>query len=426
MERTSPSQIERKQDLMLEPFLALDLTDEKGFLCGKILADLGAEVIKVEKPGGDPSRKIGPFYQDTPHPEKSLYWFAFNTGKKSITLDIEKNRGKEIFLRLVEKADFVIESFNPGYMEKLGLGYSTLSQFNRRVIMTSISPFGQDGPYEYFKGPDLVVWALGGMLYICGDSDRAPVRISFPQSYMHAGAAAAAATLIAHYYRETTGEGQCVDISAQQCAEWTTAEIAQIWEMNRLKVGRTGQLRVRPTTGARLREIWPCRNGFIAFRVMGGKAGAGFMKTLVEWMDSKGMANDYLRMRNWEELDLGKVTQEEYDLAEKPIGEFFLAHTKAELCEEAARRRIQLLPVNTNEDILKDPHLSIRNFWKKLEHPELRTTIVYPGPFAKFSEASCGPWHRAPLIGEHNEETYQARFGLSREEFISLKQNGVI
>jgi crotonobetainyl-CoA:carnitine CoA-transferase CaiB-like acyl-CoA transferase len=426
MEKTSHSQIEREQDLLLGPFLALDLTDEKGFLCGKILTDLGTEVIKVEKPGGDPSRKIGPFYQDIPHPERSLYWFAFNTGKKSITLDIEKGKGKEIFLRLVEKADFVIESFYPSTIEKLGLGYSTLSRINPRIIMTSISPFGQDGPYKNFKGPDLVVWALGGMLNICGDSDRPPVRISFPQSYMHAGAAAAASTLIAHYYRETTGEGQHVDVSAQQCVEWTTAEIAQIWEMNRLKVGRTGQLRVRPTTGARLREIWPCQDGFVSFRVMGGKAGAGFMKTLVEWMDSKGMANDYIRKRNWEELDLAKVTQEEYDLAEKPIGQFFLAHAKAELCEEAARRRIQLLSVNTNEDILKDPHLSIRDFWRELEHPELGTTITYPGPFAKFSQASCGPWHRAPLIGEHNEEIYQKRLGLSREEFVSLKQNGVI
>ncbi len=411
---------------MLAPYLALDLTDEKGFLCGKLLADLGAEVIKIEKPGGDPSRQIGPFYQNIPHPEKSLYWFAFNTGKKGITLNIEKDAGRKIFLRLVEKADFVIESFSPGYMEQQHLGFSALSRINPRIIMTSISPFGQDGPYKNFKGPDLVVWGLGGMLYICGDSDRAPVRISFPQSYMHAGAAAAAGTLIAHYYRETVGEGQHVDVSAQQCVEWTTAEIIQIWEMNRLKVGRTGQLRVRPTTGAKLREIWPCKDGFIAFRVMGGKAGAGFMKTLVEWMDSKGMGDDYLRKRNWEELDLGKVTQEEYDLGEKPIGQFFLAHTKAELCEEAARRRIQLLPVNTNEDILKDLHLSVRKFWRELEHPELGTTITYPGPFAKFSQASCGPWHRAPLIGEHNEEIYQKRLGLSKEELISLKKNGVI
>lgn len=426
MKKKSRNGTERDCDSLLKPFLALDLTDEKGFLCGKILADLGVEVIKIEKPGGDPSRMIGPFYNDIPHPEKSLYWFAFNTGKKSITLDIKKERGKEIFLRLVEKADFVIESFYPGIMEKLGVGYFILSQINPRIIMTSITPFGQDGPYKNFKGPDLVVWALGGMLNICGDSDRPPVRISFPQSYMHAGAAAAASTLIAHYYRETTGEGQHVCVSAQECVVWTTAEILQIWEMNRLKVSRTGQFRVRPTTGAKLREIWPCKDGFISFRVMGGKTGAGFMKSLVDWMDSEGMANDYLRKKDWEELDLAKVTQEEYDLAEKPIGQFFLAHTKAELCEEGAKRCIQIMPVNTIEDICKDPQLSIRDFWRELEHPELGVTIIYPGPFAKFSQFSIGPWHRAPLIGEHNEEIYQKKLGLTREEIVSLRDDGII
>ncbi|MGA2466791.1 MAG: CoA transferase [Thermodesulfobacteriota bacterium] len=424
--KKSSTHIENKRDSPLAPYLALDLTDEKGILCGKILTDLGGEVIKVERPGGDPSRGIGPFYQDIPHPEKSLYWFAFNTGKKSITLDIEKRDGKAIFLKLVKKADFVIESFSPGFMERLGLGYSTLSRINPRLIMVSISPFGQEGPYKDYKGPDLVVWALGGMLYICGDADRAPVRISFPQSYAHGGAAGAAAALIALYHRKNTGEGQHVDVSAQQCMEWTTAEIVQIWEMNRLKVGRTGQFRVRPTTGARLREIWPCKDGFICFRVMGGQVGAGFMKALVEWMDHEGMCNDYLRERKWEELDLGKVTQEEYNLAEEPIGRFFLPHTKAELLEEAVKRRIQLLPVNTNEDIFNDPHLSIRNFWKELEHPELGTTILYPGPFAKFSEASCGPWRRAPLIGEHNEEVYRGEIGLSQSELILLKQNNII
>ena len=411
---------------LLSPYRALDLSDDKGHLCGKILADLGVEVIKVERPGGDPSRGIGPFYHDVPHPEKSLYWFAFNAGKKGITLDVEKRDGKAIFLRLIEQADFVVESFSPGYLEGIGLGYPRLRQVNNRIIMTSVSPFGPDGPYKDYKGPDLVVWALGGMLYLCGDADCSPVRVSFPQSYSHAGAAAAAATLIAHYHREVTGEGQHVDVAAQQCVEWTTAEIAQIWEMNRRKVRRTGQFRVRPTTGARLREVWPCKDGFVCFRVMGGKTGSGFMKALVEWMDSEGMCNSYLRGRNWEELDLGKVTQEEYDLAEGPIGEFFLSHTKAELYEEATKRRVQLFPISTSEDVVKDPQLTARGFWIELEHPELGTAIAYPGPFAAFRGASCGPGFRAPLIGEHNQEIYSGRLGLSKEELVLLKETGVI
>ena len=418
--------MKQNRDTLLAPYLVLDLTNERGLLCGKILCDLGAEVIKVERPGGDPSRAIGPYYKDIPHPEKSLFWFAFNAGKKSVTLDLEKSDGKAIFLRLVEMADFVIESSPPGYMDQVGLGYSRLKGINGRVILTSISPFGQNGPYKSYKDSDLVIWALGGMLFLCGDAGGSPVRISFPQSYLHAGAAAAAATLVAHYQCKMAGQGQHVDVSAQQCVEWATAEIVQIWDMNKRKVSRTGQFRLRPTTGAKLREIWPCKDGFICFRVMGGKTGAGFMKPLVEWMDQEKMCTDYLRDREWEELDLGRVTQEEYDLAEEPIGQFFLTRTKTELYEEATKRRIQLFPVSTSEDVSCDPQLEARAFWIELEHEELGEKIKYPGPFAKFSKTECGPKRRAPLIGEHNQEIYMKRLEIPEKELIALKGAGII
>jgi len=138
---------QEKIEYMLSPYRVLDLTDEKGFLCGKILGDLGADVIKIERPGGDLARKIGPFYRDVPDPEKSLYWFAYNNNKRGITLNIEAADGCELFKRLVKTADIVIESFAPGYMDDLGLGYSTLSQItDGKTVMTSITPFGQKGP----------------------------------------------------------------------------------------------------------------------------------------------------------------------------------------------------------------------------------------------------------------------------------------
>ena len=140
-----------KQETMLSPYRVLDLTDEKGLLCGKILGDLGADVIKIERPGGDPARNIGPFYHDEPDPEKSLFWFALNTSKRGITLDIEKADGKEIFKKLVKSADFVIESFAPGYLDKLGLGYSELERLNPGIIMVSITPFGQTGPMRTIR-----------------------------------------------------------------------------------------------------------------------------------------------------------------------------------------------------------------------------------------------------------------------------------
>jgi len=179
---------ETASETALGPYRVLDLTDEKGLLCGMLLAGLGADVIKVERPGGDLARNIGPFYDDIPHPEKSLLWFAYNLNKKGITLNIETVDGREIFKRLVKTSDFVIESFPPGYMARLGLDYSALSQINPRIIMTSITPFGQTGPYRDYKGSDLICMASGGLMYVSGDPDRPPVRITIPQAYCHAGA----------------------------------------------------------------------------------------------------------------------------------------------------------------------------------------------------------------------------------------------
>src|SRR3989338_8654583 len=188
---------EKKTGGMLSPYRVLDLTDEKGLLCGKLLGDLGADVIKVERPGGDPARKIGPFYHDEADPEKSLFWFAFNTSKRGITLDIESAAGQATFKKLVETADFVIESFPPGYLDKLGLGYSALEKVNPGVIMVSITPFGQTGPYKDYKAPDIVAWAMGGVMYPWGDADRPPVHISHhSQAYLHAAGQAVVGALI--------------------------------------------------------------------------------------------------------------------------------------------------------------------------------------------------------------------------------------
>ena len=178
---------------LLSPYRVLDLTDEKGLLCGKILGDMGADVIKIERPGGDSARQLGPFYHDDPDPEKSLYWFAFNTNKRGITLNIESADGLDVFKRLVKSADFVVESFAPGHMDRLGIGYRDLEQINPGVILVSITPFGQSGPYveRLYKDTDMILWALGGMMAICGDPDRPPNQISFPHAYLHGGAEAA-------------------------------------------------------------------------------------------------------------------------------------------------------------------------------------------------------------------------------------------
>lgn len=220
-----------REDSLLTGCRVLDLADEKGLLCGKLLGELGADVIKIERPGGDRARNIGPFYKDIPHPERSLFWFFTNLYKRGITLSIETPEGRKIFKRLVETADFVVESFEPGYMERIGLGYSDLEKINPRIIMTSITPFGQTGPYAHYNATDIVGVSLGGMVYISGEIDRQPNRISSPQFYFLGGLHGATGSMVAHYHRELTGEGQHVDVSCQQAVVLSLMVVAEIWDM---------------------------------------------------------------------------------------------------------------------------------------------------------------------------------------------------
>jgi len=240
---------------MLEGRRALDLTDEKGFLCGKILADLGMEVIKVERPGGDPSRKLGPFWHDEADPEKSLYWFAYNSNKRGITLDIETKDGKRIFEELVRRSDVVIESFKPGYMDDLGLGYAALSKVKKEIILTSITPFGQTGPYRDYEASDIVLMGMAGQLFLTGDSDRPPVSIGIPQACLHAGADAAVGTMIAYHHQRKTGEGQHVDVSLQQSAAWFLAFTIPYWEIDKVILGRVGSFRSSSSSGTVQRQV---------------------------------------------------------------------------------------------------------------------------------------------------------------------------
>jgi crotonobetainyl-CoA:carnitine CoA-transferase CaiB-like acyl-CoA transferase len=414
----------QKSKALLSPYRVLDLTDEKGLLCGKILADLGANVIKVEKPGGDPARSIGPYYHDIPDPEKSLFWFAFNTNKKSITLNIETVEGRAIFKKLIAKMDIIIESFEPNYLDKLGLSYVDLSKINSRLIMTSITAFGQTGPYADLKASDIVVFAMGGLMSQCGDLDRPPVRVSFPQSFMQAGADAAEGTMVALYYCQLTGEGQHVDVSAQEGVVFSTLENIIEWDIAKFSARRPGHEFLRPS-GLHSPIIWECRDGYVSMLVFGGQPGAKTNRRLTEWLDTEGIAPDYLKNKDWENWDWERIKQEELDSVIDPIAKLFKLHTKAEIQAEAVKRGIQIYPVFDSEEILKDPQMIERGFWVNVEHDDLGI-IVYPGAFAQFSETPIKNWQRAPHIGEHNEEIYLRELGLSAQELNTLKGKGVI
>jgi len=412
-----------KIDGMLSPYRVLDLTDEKGLLCGKILGDMGADVIKIERPGGDLARNIGPFYHDEPDPEKSLFWFALNTSKRGITLNIETADGQEIFKRLVKGADFVVESFAPGYMDKLGLGYSDLEKINPGVILVSITPFGQTGPYKDYKISDLVAWALGGHMGPYGDPDRPPLRVSHhSQSYLHAGSNGAMGALLALYYRSSTGEGQQVDVSIEEAMVHASIQHNPTWNNERppAKRGEPQMAASHKST-----QLWPCKDGWVSWS-HGGSSRLAPSMPLIRWMQAEGMSNDFLDGYNFNRPDFAQISQEEMDRIEEPTARFFMTHTKAELLEGCVKHGVMLYPVETTADILENPQLTARDFWLELEHPELGATITYPGRFGSSSEMPITITRRAPLIGEHNQEIYEGELGISKESLITLKQAGVI
>jgi crotonobetainyl-CoA:carnitine CoA-transferase CaiB-like acyl-CoA transferase len=412
---------------MLSPYRALDLTDEKGLSCGKILADLGADVIQVEKPEGNPARRLPPFFEDVVDPEKSLFWLAFSAGKRSITLNWETEAGKDILKRLATTADFIIESFPPGYLEGTGLGYEVLTKTNPRLLMASITPFGQTGPLKDYKAGDLIASAMGGMVCCTGEPDRAPVRISADLAYCQAGVHAVIGLLIALSNRAATGQGQRVDVSMQASVVRTLHTQLPYWEYSNRIVQRSGVRRFRG--GVSTREIWPCKDGFVSWMFFGGAVGTQQMRVMVEWMEAKGMAGSLsTEVQNWAALDLTKVSPEKIASWERTIGDFFLAHTQRELYEEALEKRIPLTPLNAMSDVVEDEQLAARGFWVGVDHAELGTNLRYPGFLFLPSEALCMPKvkRRAPFIGEHNREIYVGELGLAEAELIALQREGIV
>jgi crotonobetainyl-CoA:carnitine CoA-transferase CaiB-like acyl-CoA transferase len=417
---------------VLSCYRILDLTDERGFLCGKALGDLGADVIKIEKPGGDPGRSIGPFYHDIPDPEKSLYWFAFNANKRSITLDIEKADGRRLFKDLVKTADVVIESFAPGSMDKLGLGYSELSRINPGLVMTSISGFGQEGPYKDYKAPDIVLWALSGIMYTVGDPDRAPLAPSYDHAYLIGAANAAIGTMVALTHRSITGRGQCVDAATQQgLVHVSQMEVQGPWAMHKTCMQRMGvrRFQVRVKSGEVLYQplIWECKDGSVVFWLRFGARIADGNRALVAWMKKEKHDPGRLETWKWETEDWSSVpNRAEAEKVWDILRGFLLKHTKAELFEFAMEYGMFLAVVNNAKDMVEFAQFVEREYWTKIDHPELDTSITYPGGYVKLSETDCRIRCRAPLIGEHNEEIYKEDLGISTESMVALKQRRII
>ena len=313
---------------------------------------------------------------------------------------------------LAKKSDFVIESFKPGYLDTIGLGFSVLSGLNKGIILTSITPFGQTGPYRDYEGNDLVIMGMSGQLYLTGDADRPPVNIGIPQACLHAGADAGVGSMIAFYHRRRTGEGQHVDVSMQQSAAWFMAQTIPYYELSGVVLTRMGTFRTGSSSGTIQRQVWPCKDGYVFFFMLGGAQGAKTGRALTKWMEEMGMSNEFLSTFVWEELDIAMAPQDLMDRLSAPIEAFFRTRTKKEVLDAAMARNISICPLFSMEDQVKDPHLAARAYWIQMEHPELGATISYPRQFVRSSECETGTRFKAPLIGEHNAEVY-GEIGLS-------------
>lgn len=393
----------------------LDLTDESGHLTGRILADLGAEVIKVEPPGGDASRQKGPFVGGVPDPDCGAQWLARNAGKQTTIIDLNNAAGFERLRALVRDADVLIESFAPGALAAKGLAYADLSKLNPALVVCSITPYGQTGPYAPYRGSDLTTLAASGNLFMTGDPARAPVRCSMPVTHYHGGAEAAVAILSALWERDRSGKGQHVDVSLQETMLMPNmSHPAQAW-VEKYKGKRSGaHNRVGETIQ---REIWPCKDGYVSFALRGGPARIPGLIAFVQYMDEHGMAPALLKERDWKKYNHNTTTQAEVDAMVAPIGAFFLTKTMQELYDVACERRLMLAPASTEREVLNSRQLKSRNFIVEQGGPK-DSRLPYPERFAQWSRTrirGSAPSLRTPVSGFSTNGFSPAKRGRIKE-----------
>jgi benzylsuccinate CoA-transferase BbsE subunit len=411
----------------LRGYRVLDLADEMGALCGKMFADLGADVVKVEPPLGCPTRKIPPFLDDRAGPDRSCYFLATAAGKRSVTLDLERARGREIFSRLAAEADFVVESFPVGYLDGHGLSYEALALLNPRLIYTSVTPFGDLGPAATWKAADIVGWAAGGMMAMMGEPGRPPLQVSVPQACFHAGAEAAVASMLAHLERERSGLGQKVVVSMQAAGVWATNSETAFPALEDRSLERTG---IVPAGSARP-SLYRSADGYVQLLVGGGV----FLATttgLLDWAQEFGSQPQALS-----DIDFSTWTPERFmsgdpgffaELAacEAAISELLERVTCAEIIRRADENGWVVAPVATVADIARDRQLQAREYFQQVAHPGLGREVTLVGPFAKLSASPAVGARPAPGLGEHNAAVLCGELGISEQELAALEAAGAV
>ncbi len=388
---------EQPKETILSGYRVLDLTDDKGMFCSRLLADMGAEVIRVEKPWEDSA--------------ESLFSWANNTGKRSITLNIEGKEGQEIFKRLAQAADIIVESYSPGYLAALGIGYPELGKINSRLIMASITNFGQSGPYRDYNSTDLVAGALGGQMYVCGEPEMPPLKPFGQQAYYSAGLFAAVGILLALRHRHTTGRGQYIDVSLQECVAATLDHVLVRYLYEGIVAKRQGSLYWNNAF-----RIFPCRDGHILLSLFQQ------WETLVEWLAADGMAED-LANEKWQDREerlkhLGHII----DILER----WTRSHTVADLVEQGQLMHFPWAEVTSIPKLMDSPQLKERDFWVEVERPETGRKHKFPGVPCKLSRSPWQVGSRVSSLSEDNMAIYQGELGLSEDEIEALVRKGII
>lgn len=388
----------------------LDLTHYiAGPYCTKMLADYGAEVTKIERPGiGDGARRMGPFFGDDPHPEKSGLFLYLNTNKRSITLNLKSEAGVTMFKELVKDSDILVENFSPRVMPSLGLDYQNLEKLNPRVVMTSISNFGQSGPYRDYKATEIVADAMGGWMTVIGHPQREPLKAGGNQAQFVTGLFGGIGTMTAVHAQETTGIGQHVDISIMDAIVCIQMGTTQSYSYQGHIAKRVGNAVPAPPS-----SILPCKDGYVVVVAVSVRQ----WQTLCHWMGMPELIEDprFLtmahRLQNLDELHAILISW---------LGE----HTEEELLREAQKRRLPFGIPASSERLLNSRHLNERGYFVDVEHPATGK-VRYPG--AQFKMGGV-PYElkRAPLLGEHNEEVYCDRLGYSKSDLVRLREQEVV
>ncbi len=388
----------------------LDLTDERGQLCGQILAMLGCDVALVEPSGGSPSRHRGPWVDDRPGPDRSLWHLAYNRGKRSVVCDLVRDDGRAQLLKLIRVADVLIDSGDPGELASLGLSSDVIASANPRLVHLSITAFGSDGPKAQWAASDLTLTAASGYANLTGDEDRAPLRISLPQAYHHAAADGVGAILAALYERDHhSGRGQRIDLSAQHSLSVCTQSYLLAHPTNSASARReAGGVRLS-IIDSKIQLLWPCLDGQVSVTFLFGEAIGPYTRRLMEWVHAEGFCDDATRDKDWINYAVmvadGREPVAEYERVKQVLADFFATKTKAELFEATFARRLLIAPVATIADLDASEHFEARDYWHEVDVPAAGRTVRYPGAFAKFSAAPLANLGPPPPLGADHPAT---------------------